>query len=312
MSSSTDVHTLDAGSVSSTFDAALPATLTVDPGTRVRVRTRSILSHVDTRSPDVFRAIGDYDHMDIPVTGPVEIRGARPGDVLRIDIEDIEIAEHGAMVTIPERGGFSERLDRAGLLLDIVDDRVLFDDLALPTKPMIGKIGVAHPDAPHCSTVGRHGGNMDCTQLGAGTTLYLPVVVPGAKLFLGDLHARQGDGEASLTGVEVEGAVTMTCRIVRGWPLRRPLLVTPHDTIAIGDGDDLDEAVRVCLDDMLELVLATRDWSREQAAMFLSAAADVAVCQIVNARKGARVAVPRSILPLPLPHETNFPHKTKE
>lgn len=304
MSSQTEVPTLGAASVSSTFDATLPATLTVDPGTRFRVRTRSILSHVDTRAADAFRAIGDYDHMDIPVTGPVEIRGALPGDVLRIDIHGIEIAEHGAMVTIPGRGGFTEPLDRAGMLLEIMDDHVMFDDLALPIRPMVGKIGVARPDAPHCSTVGPHGGNMDCTQLGAGTTLYLPVLAPGAKLFLGDLHARQGDGEASLTGVEVEGAVTLTCRIVRGWALRRPLLVTAHDTIAVGDGDDLDEAVRVGLDDMLELVRATRAWSREKAAMFLSAAADVAVCQVVNARKGARVAVPRAILPIPLPDET--------
>lgn len=304
MSASEDVLTLDAHSVSSTFDAAADAALVVDPETRFRVRTRSILSHVDTRSADVFQAIGDYDHMDIPVTGPVEIRGAQPGDVLRIDIEDIEIADHGAMVTIPGRGGFTEPLERAGLLLEISDGHVLFDGLPLPTRPMVGKIGVAHPESPHCSTVGRHGGNMDCTPLGIGSTLYLPVLVPGAKLFLGDLHARQGDGEASLTGVEVEGAATMSCSILSGWPLRRPLLVTPHDTIAVGDGDDLDEAVRLGLDDMLDLVRTTRGWSREQAAMFLSAAADVTVCQVVNARKGARVAVPRSILPIPLPPET--------
>lgn len=304
MSASSDVLTLDADTVSSTFDAALPPALTVDPGTRFRVRTRSILSHVDTRSPDAFQAIGDYDHMDIPVTGPVEIRGAMPGDVLRIDIHDVDIAEHGAMVTIPGRGGFSTRLERAGLLLQIADGHVLFDELRLPIRPMIGKIGVAGADAPHCSTVGRHGGNMDCTQLSAGTTLYLPVLIPGAKLFVGDLHARQGDGEASLTGVEVEGVVTMTCTIVRNRSLHHPLLVTPDGTTVIGDGEDLDEAVRVCLDDMLDRISSARAWSREQAAMFLSAAADVAVCQVVNARKGARVTVPRSILPIPVPDET--------
>lgn len=292
---------LGAERVSSTFDAALDPVLTVEEGERFSVETRSILTHVDTTDPAVFAAIAAYDHMDIPVTGPVAVRGARAGDVLRVDIHDIAIAEHGAMVTLAGRGGFSTPLAPSGMLLPIVDEQVLFDDVRLPVRPMIGKIGLATPDAPHCSTVGRHGGNMDCTVIGPGTTLYLPVVVDGARLFVGDLHARQGDGEAGLTGVEVEGTVTARCTVLRDWALPRPLVVTGDATVVVGDGADLDEAVRVALDDLLALVRAQRGWSRERAAMFLSAAADVAVCQVVNARKSARVALPAAFLPLDLP-----------
>lgn len=292
---------LGAEQVSSTMDAGRAPVLTIDDGATVRVATRSILTHVDHRDPDVFAAIADHSHMDIPVTGPIAVRGARVGDVLRVDIHDVEIAEHGAMVTLAGRGGFSEPLQPAGLLLPIVEDHVLFDDVRLPVRPMVGKIGVGTPDAPHCSTVGAHGGNMDCTEIGPGTTLYLPVQADGALLYVGDLHARQGDGEACLTGVEVEGAVVATCRVVRDWPLARPLVVTHEHTVAIGDGADLDEAVRVALDDLLALVCAERGWSRERAAMFLSAAADVAVCQVVNARKSARASLPTAFLAITLP-----------
>ncbi|GAA3658268.1 acetamidase/formamidase family protein [Nocardioides ginsengisoli] len=300
MSAATQVA-VDATRVSSTFDARLEPVLTIDDGATVRVETRSILSHVDTRDPAVFAAIADHSHMDIPVTGPIAVRGARVGDVLRVDLHEVEIADHGAMVTLVGRGGFTEALAPTGLLLPIRDEHVHFDDIALPVRPMVGKIGLGTSDAPHCSTVGRHGGNMDCTAIGPGTTLYLPVLADGALLFVGDLHARQGDGEACLTGVEVEGAVVATCRVIRDWPLERPVVVTGEHTVTIGDGDDLDEAVRLALDDMLALVRAERGWSREHAAMFLSAAADVAVCQVVNARKSARVSLAHDLLPITVP-----------
>ncbi|WP_248763330.1 acetamidase/formamidase family protein [Pseudarthrobacter sp. SSS035] len=291
----------DATSVSSAFECDLPPVLTVGEGDTFAVQTRSILTHVDVADRDNFEILTDYSHMDIPVTGPIEVLGARRGDVLRVDVHEIYIAEMGAMVTLEGRGGFSTTLKPAGKLIPIAGDKVMFDDTALPLEPMIGKIGVGAPGDPHCSTVGPHGGNMDCTSIGPGSTLYVPIFVDGAQLYMGDLHARQCDGEASLTGVEVEGTVIASCEVLRGWQLKRPILVTTNDTITIGDGDDLDEAARLALDDMLGLVRAQSTWTAEESAMFLSIAADVGICQVVNPRKSVRVTLPKNRFPVQLP-----------
>ena len=284
--------TASSESVSDAFRSDLPPVLVVKQGERFAVHARSILSDPSTNSRAGFEDLADYGHLGIPVTGPIEILGVRAGDVLRVDIEAIEIADEGAMVTLLGRGGFSEALEPAGRRIPIVDGNVIFDGIPLPVKKMVGKIGVGTPAAPHCSTVGPHGGNMDCPDVGEGSSLFLTVQADGGHLFLGDLHARQGAGEACVTAVEVEGYVVLTCQVVSGLQPGRPTLLNDERLITIGDGDDLDEAVRLSLEDMLELVKSTRGWSREDAAMFISIAADVGVCQVVNPRRSAITSIP--------------------
>ncbi|WP_415854663.1 acetamidase/formamidase family protein [Sinomonas sp. G460-2] len=271
---------------SSVFTASAEPVLVVDHGERFTLDAKSLLT-------GGFFEAGEYERCAIPVTGPVVVRGARPGDALRVDIHAIDIADRGAMVTLPGRGGFSGGLGRYGRVVDIDDGGVRFGDgVTIPVRPMVGKIGVAPRDGePSSSTVGTHGGNMDCKDVTAGSAVILPVQVPGARLFAGDLHAAQGDGECSLTGVEVEGTVTLSCRVLPGVSVRRPVVLSGGRVLTIGDGDDLDEAARNALDDMLALVVADRRWTREEAAMLLSAAADVGVSQLVNARASAKVSL---------------------
>ncbi|MEA5455974.1 acetamidase/formamidase family protein [Sinomonas sp. JGH33] len=271
---------------STVFTALAAPILEVEQGERFILEARSLLT-------GGFFEAGEYEKCSIPVTGPVVVHGARPGDALRVDLHDIRVADRGAMVTLPGRGGFGEPLGRFGHVVEIDDGGVHFaDGVAIPVRPMVGKLGVAPADGePSSSTVGPYGGNMDCNDVTAGSAVILPVQADGARLFAGDLHAAQGDGECSLTGVEVEGSVTLSCRVLPGVAVRRPVVLSAGRVITIGDGDDLDAAALAALDDMLELVVVDRSWSREKAAMLLSAAADVAVSQLVNARASVKVSL---------------------
>jgi amidase len=271
---------------SAVFTALAEPILEVDQGERFTLDARSLLT-------GGFFQAGEYEKCSIPVTGPVVVRGTQPGDALRVEIHDIRIADRGAMVTLPGRGGFGDPLARFGHVVEIDDGGVRFGDgVTIPVRPMVGKLGVAPADGePSSSTVGPYGGNMDCKDVTAGSAVILPVQVPGALLFAGDLHAAQGDGECSLTGVEVEGSITLSCRVLPGVSVWRPVVLSGSRVITIGDGDDLDEAATAALDDLLQLVVVDRSWPREKAAMLLSAAADIAVSQLVNPRASVKASL---------------------
>ncbi|MFK4295809.1 amidase [Arthrobacter sp. GAS37] len=274
-------------SASGSFDRDATPVIEVSQGEQFSLGARSLLTG------GLFESTGEYEKLSIPVTGPVAVRGVNPGDTLRIDVHEIRIADRGAMVTLPGRGGFTGGLGRSGRVVDIVDGSVRFDDdIRIPIRPMIGKIGVAPADGnPNSSTVGVHGGNMDCKDVTAGSAVILPVQNANALLYAGDLHAVQGDGECSLTAVEVEGSVVLSCHVLAGVNVKRPVVLSGGSVITIGDGETLDDAARLALDDMLELLQADRKWTREKTAMLMSAAADVSVSQLVNARASVKVSL---------------------
>jgi amidase len=274
-------------SASGSFDRDATPVIEVGQGEQFSLGARSLLTG------GLFESTGEYEKLSIPVTGPVAVRGVNPGDTLRIDVHEIRIADRGAMVTLPGRGGFTGGLGRSGRVVDIVDGSVRFDDdIRIPIRPMIGKIGVAPADGnPNSSTVGTHGGNMDCKDVTAGSAVILPVQSANALLYAGDLHAVQGDGECSLTAVEVEGSLVLSCHVLAGVTVKRPVVLSGGSVITIGDGETLDDAARLALDDMLELLQADRKWTREKTAMLMSAAADVSVSQLVNARASVKVSL---------------------
>ncbi|WP_341952984.1 acetamidase/formamidase family protein [Salinibacterium sp. TMP30] len=272
---------------SSVYTAQATASLTVAQGEQFLVKTPSILSRAGFEDAD------DFSAFSIPVIGPVAIEGVNPGDLVRIEIHKLDIAERGAMLTLPGRGGFSGEFRPFGHTMDIRNGLVYFEkDVTIPVRPMVGKLGFAPADdSPSSSTVGTFGGNMDCKDLVEGSTIFLTAQVAGGFLFVGDLHAVQGDGESSLTAVEVEGRVVMSCSVVGRASYPRPVILSGNYVITIGDGDDLDEAARLALDDMLALVQSDRGWEREKAAMLLSAVADVSISQLVNARSSVKVSL---------------------
>lgn len=282
-----EMQTLGHEGASTVYTAQAAPMLTVSSGERFLVKTPSILSRAG------FEEAADYSPFTIPVTGPIEIEGVKAGDLVRIEVHKVNIADRGAMLTLPGRGGFSGEFHPFGHVVDIRDGLVHFDeDITIPTRPMIGKLGLAPAnETPSSSTVGSYGGNMDCKDLVEGSTIFIRAQVAGGFLFVGDLHAVQGDGESSLTAVEVEGSVVMSCSVIGPVSHPRPVLISEGRVITMGDGDDLDEAARLALDDMLALVQSDRGWAREKAAMLLSAAADVSVSQLVNARASVKVSL---------------------
>jgi len=277
------------------FRADVPPAIRVTQGEPFTLKARSLLSRCNSSLP---RA---YEEMVLPLTGPVAVDGVKQGDILRIDILNIEIADRGAVITLPGYGAFDPPLEYSAQVLTIRDSLVDFDGIQLPVKPMVGKIGVAVPSRPPASnTVGSHGGNMDIQELTSGSSVLLPALVDEALLYAGDLHARQGDGESCLTGVEVAGSVTLSCYVANGFSVQRPVVLADEGKImTIGDGNNLDKAVQVALDDMVTLLRQVHSWSREQAATFISIAGDVGVCQIVNPRVSAKVAVPANTFRFP-------------
>lgn len=161
------------------------------------------ITDASVKRPDI-----DITIMDCSV-GPIEVRGAKPGDTLCVEILAIELGRQGVMVTSKGLGVLGDRITEADTkVIPIEDGFACFSDkIRLPLTPMVGVCGVApRPGLDiHCAVPGDHGSNMDTKMVKAGARVYLPVSVPGAGLAVGDLHACMGDGELSGTGIETPG-----------------------------------------------------------------------------------------------------------
>ena len=158
----------------------------------------------------VMRSDIDPAGIDCAV-GPIEVAGAQPGDTLRVEVQSIELADHGVMPTGVGLGFLGDRITAPDTkIIPIRDGFALFaPDIRLPLTPMIGVIGTApRAGAIHCAVPEDHGGNLDTKLIAPGCTVYLPVFVPGAGLAVADLHACMGDGKLSGTGLEIAGRHT--------------------------------------------------------------------------------------------------------
>ena len=170
----------------------------------------------------------DWSHVN-PATGPLYIAGARPGDVLRIDLLELKVGEQSSMVTIPGEGALGDVITQMETaILKREGDQVVFKDkIRVALKPMIGVIGVAPAEGEvPTGTPGPHGGNMDCTLIAAGNRVYFTVGVEGALFGAGDLHAAMGDGEIVVCGAETAGAVRFTAQVVDLAGLPTPFVET--------------------------------------------------------------------------------------
>jgi acetamidase/formamidase len=297
------------------YDAKLAPALRVASGDRVRVETmvagglqRLRLAGVgEGEIPESLKAVeqrvterGPGAH---PMSGPIFVEGAAPGDALEIRIVAIEfLHSFGVNAFSPGGGVLPDEYPYAGLKLlrwQPGADRVEFaPGISLRLAPFFGSIGVAPP--PLVGRIssrppGWHGGNLDNKDLVAGSTLVLPVHVPGALLSIGDGHALQGDGEVTGTALETSLRGTFELRVRKGARLRWPRAETPTHYIAMGLHEDLDEATKLATREMVELLMAEKHLSREDAYMLCSLAADLHVTQAVDATKGVHVTIAKSI-----------------
>jgi len=243
-----------------------------------------------------------------PITGPIYIEGAKPGDVLVVDIKDIKVAETGSVMVLPGYGllpyDFKEPKAR---IVPIRDGKVIFSDkISFPIKPFPGTIGTA-PEREAISTFynGHYGGNMDCADLTIGSRLYLPVFTKGALFGLGDVHASQGDGEL-ITAVEVAAEVALTLNLIKGKPITRPRFETAELMGVIVGYRPFIEGMQIALRELINW-LGDYGLTPEEAYMLcaMSHTFTVRVCQMYQITFpqfppypcALRVAISKDVLP---------------
>ena len=243
--------------------------------------------------------LGGLDWNNInPATGPLFVEGAEPGDVLKVEILSIELDDHGVMVDGPGEGVTGTAVtEETTKILPVRDGMVRFNEkLSFPICPMIGVIGTAPVgEAVDTGTPGPHGGNMDCTRIGAGATLYLPVNVEGALLAMGDLHALMGDGEVEVCGVEIAGAVTVRVTALKNCALPTPFLVNDDTFMSIFSAETVDEACVGATMSMHGFLMRELVMNEHEAGMLLSVVGNLRICQIVDPEKTCRMELPKSI-----------------
>ena len=293
------------------FDAGLTPIATVDSGSEVTINTVSgapeVLPGAGYHVPPELLAIHETGVPQVPghiLTGPVAVDGALPGDVLQVDILDIQLRQDWGFTFIrplsgtlpldfPERQGMTLRLDAD------TNEATLPWGLKLPLAPFFGVMAVAPPRAwGRISTIEprAHGGNLDNKELVAGTTLYLPVHTEGALFSCGDGHGAQGDGEVCVTAIEtaLQGRFRLTVR--RDLDMTYPEAETPTHLITMGMHPDLDICVEIALRRMIDVVSGRAGISRAEAYMLCSLAGDLRITQTVNREKGVHMMMAKSHL----------------
>lgn len=276
------------------YSAEHDAVATVEPGETFIVETNSAFGEFHLRPGDDLSGL-DQSNAD-PLTGPVAVHGALPGDVLEVHIESIELEGHGAQGVIPGIG----ILDWPRLPLEfhpIRSGEIIFPGgLRLAMRPNLGCIGVAPAGDPVASVLpGDHGGNMDTRFVCSGSVVELPVFHPGALLFMGDCHQLQGDGELCGVAPETDAVVTLHCQIRRGTAIARPRIRTSDRLMFIGSADSLEEAGALATRDLLDVLVTEKGYSEDHAYLLLTMIADLEVCQVVNGLRTARVSVDRAL-----------------
>jgi amidase len=283
------------------LDADAPFVARLPIGTRVTIETH------DCRTGTITEASTVDDLRDTsfvnPVTGPIEVEGVTPGDVLAIDIDRVATMPNGLMIHRPGTSAIDTFPDPILRVLHGNDTSIDLGPVRVPRSPMIGFIGLTPAtEKPKTLLGGRYGGNMDTNLLQAGARLYLPVDVPGAGLHVGDLHAAMGDGEVFMTGVEVGGEVDLTVHRLdrtsigdRSVPF--PLLETERLIVPIAAGQTLDAAARAALDAGMTILTSWIGLDPTDAGFFLSAACDLRISQFLPGLGiHARLEIPKQPL----------------
>lgn len=232
-----------------------------------------------------------------PSSGPVYVEGAAPGDVLVVDVLSVDVAEQGVVTTVPNIGPLYDRCEDRTRVLSVKNGVTEFCGFTIPVNPMIGVMGVAPAEGSiACGYAGKHGGNMDCKLITAGSRLYFPVQVEGALLQMGDIHAIMGDAELCGTGLEIAGTIRVKVSLLRGKSLTWPVLETADGWHVISACKDYTDALVAASVQMQDLVCAAYGVDRTDAYLYLSLEGDVCInqgCQPCPVEIVLRLSVPK-------------------
>jgi acetamidase/formamidase len=292
------------------YDATLPPVLEIGSGEEIVVGT--ISAKPDDKVPpewlpsaihDIFARspMGPGPHI---LTGPVVVRGAQPGDVLQVDLLDIRLTQpYGYNVTRPLSGMFGMDVPTSQTVIIPIDLHTglaeVVAGIKIPTRPFFGHLGVAPPrewGRVDSRPPFKFGGNLDNKELIAGTRLFLPIWNEGALFSVGDGHAAQGDGEVNQTAIEtsLEGRFRLTLR--QDLKIDLPFAVTSTSLMTMGFDESLDNAARIAMRKMIELLGTHYGLAFHDAYRLCSVAADMRVTQFVNGSRGIHVMLARDIL----------------
>ncbi len=282
------------------WDNSLSPIAEVEPGTTLEFECLDC-SGGQLNPKSTLNDLKQLDFASInPVTGPIKVDGAKPGDVLKVSIEQYKSNGFGWTGIIPGFGLLADQFTESALQVWDFNPTTLapsaFGQYAnVPLKPFAGTIGLAPAEAGVHSVVPprRVGGNLDIRDLAAGTTLYLPVEVEGALFSIGDTHAAQGDGEVCGTAIEAPMSVVVTLDVVKDLNIQSPMFTTPGPVsrhldckgyqVTTGVGPDLMQGARSALMQMIELLSKQHNMPAEQAYMLCSVCGDLRISEVVDA-----------------------------
>jgi acetamidase/formamidase len=263
------------------------------PDSQIQSSLKAIVSEVtgDRRGPG--------GHI---LTGPVYVEGAQPGDVLEVKILSIDFSidygYNGCSGFLPENctpGSVAKiiPLDKKNMTAE------LFPGIVVPLRPFFGSMGVAPAlelGRVSSNPPGRHAGNLDNKELSVGSTLYIPVFVPGALFEIGDGHAAQGDGEVDQTAIETSLRGRLQLIVRKGLKLNWPRAETSTDFITMAADPDLTVATKTAIQEMVDFIADTRKLTKHEAYQLVSIAGNVAVTQLVDKPNvGVHVKLPKNI-----------------
>ena len=297
------------------YDASTPPVLRIKSGDTVEIQTLITSSparlesagvtpdQVEQALRDIYNEVTNKGPGGHILTGPVYVEGAEPGDVLEVRIQNIKLAiPYAYNAFSPGRGFLPEDFPYPRIKIIPLDEKRMVgrfsDGIEIPLHPFFGSMGVAPPDVSgriSSAPPWIHAGNLDNKELVAGTTLFIPVHARGALFLAGDGHAGQGNGEVDITALETSLIGTFQLIVRKDMHLKWPRAETPTHYITMGIHEDLTEATKAALREMIDFLVTTKHLSREDAYMLSSVAADFEITQLVDGNKGVHAMIPKAI-----------------
>jgi len=297
------------------YDAKAAPVLRVKSGDTVEIQTLTTASpkrledsglppeQVEQSLRDIHEQVKDKGPGGHILTGPVYVEGAAPGDVLEVRILSIHLATPYAYNAFgPGRGYLPEDFPYPRSRVIPLDEKRMVarftPGIEIPLHPFFGSMGVAPPEGSGRINSGPpwiHAGNLDNKELVAGTTLYIPVHAPGALFEVGDGHAGQGDGEVDITALETSLIGTFQFIVRKDMHLNWPRAETPAYMITMGLHEDLNEATKLAVRQMIDFLATEKHLTRDEAYMLSSVAADLHITQLVDGNKGVHMMIPKAI-----------------
>lgn len=270
-----------AGPLHYEFSRHIEPRLRIEPGETIVVETEDALSgQIRTNDDRRDRVKMPFSN---PLTGPIFVNGAQPGDALAVRIREIA-PTRGFCVT--KTDGFNPLAEWLGNdcphgthVCPIRDDQIHWgEDISIPYAPMLGCLGTAPAwGSPTTLPAGPHGGNMDIIETCPGNTVFLPVFCPGGLLYFGDAHAAMGHGELSATGLEMAANTTITVEVVKDARLNLPRIESPAEIMTVASGCPMERSVARAFAELILWMESEHGWSRWRAYDLLTHAARLSI-----------------------------------